>query len=45
LGLASLYTFRRKMTLEEINMTLLSMGLPIVSLYGVFNVTLLIFAM
>jgi hypothetical protein len=32
LGLASLYTFRRKMTLEQI-MTLLSMGLPIVSLW------------
>jgi hypothetical protein len=30
LGLASLYTFRRKMA-QEINMTLLSMGLPIVS--------------
>ena len=31
LGLASLYTFRRKMALEEINTVLLSMGLPIVS--------------
>lgn len=31
LGVASLYTFRRKMALEEINTVLLSMGLPIVS--------------
>lgn len=31
LGLASLYTFRRKMALEQINTILLSMGLPIVS--------------
>jgi hypothetical protein len=29
LGLASLYTFRRKIALEEINRILLSMGLPI----------------
>lgn len=31
LGLASLYTFRRKIALEEINTILLSMGLPIVT--------------
>ena len=31
LGLASLYTFRRKMALEEINRILLSMGLPIIT--------------
>ena len=31
LGLASLYTFRRKITLEQINSILLSMGLPIIS--------------
>jgi hypothetical protein len=31
LGLASLYTFRRKIALEEINRILLSMGLPIIT--------------
>lgn len=31
LGLASLYTFRRKILLEEINQILFSMGLPILS--------------
>nr|WP_315209197.1 O-antigen ligase family protein [uncultured Flavobacterium sp.] len=31
LGLASLYTFRRKISLEEINQILFSMGLPILS--------------
>lgn len=31
LGLASLYTFKRKIALEEINTILLSMGLPIVT--------------
>ena len=31
LGLASLYTFRRKITLEEINKIILSMGLPIIT--------------
>ena len=31
LALASLYTFRRRITLEDINKVLLSMGLPIVS--------------
>ncbi|TDE46027.1 O-antigen ligase domain-containing protein [Flavobacterium rhamnosiphilum] len=31
LGLASLYTFRRKISLEQINSVLLSMGLPIIS--------------
>ena len=31
LGLASLYTFKRKIALEEINIILLSMGLPIVT--------------
>lgn len=31
LGLASLYTFRRKISLEQMNSILLSMGLPIIS--------------
>jgi hypothetical protein len=31
LGIASLYTFRRKVSLEQINSILLSMGLPIIS--------------
>jgi len=31
LGLASLYTFRRKISLEQINKILLSMGLPLVT--------------
>jgi hypothetical protein len=31
LGLASLYTFRRRISLEQINSILLSMGLPIIS--------------
>jgi hypothetical protein len=31
LGVASIYTFRRKMALEQINDILLSMGLPIIS--------------
>jgi hypothetical protein len=31
LGLASLYTFRRKIALEEVNRILLSMGLPIIT--------------
>ena len=31
LGFASLYTYRRKVTLEEINTILLSIGLPIIS--------------
>jgi hypothetical protein len=31
LGLASLYTFRRKIGLEQMNIILLSMGLPIIS--------------
>jgi hypothetical protein len=38
LGLASLYTFRRKIALEQINTILLSMGLPIVSCMVLFNV-------
>jgi hypothetical protein len=31
LGIASLYTFRRKIALEQVNAILLSMGLPIIS--------------
>ncbi|MFV5703620.1 O-antigen ligase family protein [Flavobacterium sp. XS2P12] len=31
LGIASLYTFRRKIALEQVNVILLSMGLPIIS--------------